>query len=405
MMNRKQQKGVIVPFLAVALPVLIASLGLVIDNGAMYELKRRLQTAADAGSLAGAHEIDRSNYSEVVAAATYDAKNNGFEDDSETDSLVTVNRPPLAGRYKGNDEYVEVIVEERAPLFFMAAFREDGYLVRARSVAGARPDNHCIYALNPTDRDSFRVGGNAEVEFKNCGVQINSTDSTGARTNGGGTVKAKRFDVAGDYSGNGFDPEPHTGQPPLADPLADVVAPDVGSCDYEDTQILSDRTLDPGVYCDGLDIGSGAVVTLNSGTYIINGGGLTVGSDAMVTGTDVTFYITATAGHTYGAITVNGGAHFTVTAPTSGTLSGMLIFEDRELEETGDHKFIGGADMVMDGAVYTKNATVKMGGGFSAVALKVMLVADKFDISGNVIFAGLDTDVLPVDLLHPTIVE
>ena len=47
-MRRSQQKGAVLPFLVVALPVLIAGLGLVIDNGAMYELKRRLQTAADA---------------------------------------------------------------------------------------------------------------------------------------------------------------------------------------------------------------------------------------------------------------------------------------------------------------------------------------------------------------------
>jgi hypothetical protein len=84
----------------------------------MYELKRRLQTAADAGALAGAHEIHRSNREGIKSAALYDAKQNGFEADAETDSVVTVNNPPTEGRYAGNPGYVEVITEERAPLFF-----------------------------------------------------------------------------------------------------------------------------------------------------------------------------------------------------------------------------------------------------------------------------------------------
>ena len=113
MMKRTGEKGIVVPFLAITLPVLVAALGLVVDNGAMYELKRRLQTAADAGSIAGAHEIDRVNDAGVIAAAVYDAKQNGFEDNPATDSLVTVNRPPLDGRYKGDNAFVEVIVEVR----------------------------------------------------------------------------------------------------------------------------------------------------------------------------------------------------------------------------------------------------------------------------------------------------
>lgn len=405
-MRGNRQKGAVLPFLAVALPVLVAGLGLVIDNGAMYELKRRTQTAADAGAIAGAHEIDRSsNDATVIAAATTDARKNGFADDAETDSLVTVNRPPLAGRYKDDPAFVEVIVEERAPIFFMKAFLDDGFLVRARAVAGARPDSHCTYALNPTDRDAFSVAGTAEVEFKDCGVQVNSTNSTGARTNGGGTVKAKRFDVTGDYSGNGFAPDPHNGQPPLSDPLADLVPPTVGACDHNRTKITSDTTLDPGVYCDGIEFSGNSEVTLNPGTYVINGGGLKVGSSVKVTGVGVTFYITESPGNSYGPITVNGGATFKVSAPTTGSLSGILIFEDREITDAGDHKFNGSGYMEMVGALYTRNATLDFSGNFGAVAQKVMIVADKIDISGNPTFAGLDTDVLPVDVLTPRIVE
>lgn len=406
-MKRNKQKGAVLPFLAVALPVLIAGLGLVIDNGAMYELKRRLQTAADAGALAGAHELNRSNTAGVKTASIYDAKQNGFEADTDTDSLVTVNNPPTAGRYKGDPAFVEVIVEERAPLFFMTAFMDEGYLVRARSVAGARPDNHCLYVLNQTDRDAFNVAGTAEVEFTNCGVMVNSANSSGARTNGGGKAKAKRFDVSGDYSGDGFSPQPHTGQPPMSDPLQSIEAPSFGACDHSKYKVQTTETLNPGVYCDGLTFTSTADATLNPGTYVINGGGLIVGAGATVKGAGVTFYITASPGHKYDAVTINGGAAFQVSAPTSGDMKGMLFFEDRTLEDTGDHKFNGTADVTMEGTIYMPNAGVKIAGDFGGAgnAQKVMIVVDTLEISGNPVFAAADTSTSPIDVLIPRIVE
>lgn len=406
-MKRSSERGAILPFLAVALPVLIAALGLVIDNGAMYELKRRTQTAADAGALAGAHELHRSNPAGVKTASLYDAKQNGFEADADVDGLVTVNNPPTAGRYAGDPAFVEVIVEERAPLFFMTAFMDEGYLVRARSVAGARPDNHCLYVLNDTDRDAFNVAGTANVEFTNCGVMVNSKNGTAARTNGGGTAKAKRFDVTGDYSGEGFSPEPYTGQPPMSDPLQDVKDPDVGPCDYSKKKVNSVETLDPGVYCDGLDFTSTAVATLKPGTYIINGGGLTVGAGSTVIGVGVTFYITESPGHNYDAITVNGNSVFQVSAPISGDLKGMLFFEDRTIEDTGEHKFNGTADVILTGTIYTPNAAVKIAGDFEGAgeAQKIMLVVDTLTITGNPQFAAADTSMMPIEVLIPRIVE
>ncbi len=404
-MKRKREKGAILPFLAISLPVLIAGLGLVIDNGAMYELKRRAQTASDAAALAGAHEIDRANPAGIVNAAIYDAKQNGFQVDAATDSFVTVNNPPKAGRYKGDAAFVEVIVEERAPLFFMSAFMEEGYVVRARSVAGARPDNHCVYTMDPDSRDAFNVSGTADVEFVDCGVAVNSSDAGGARTNGGGKVKAKRFDVVGDYTGDGFDPQPHTAQPPMSDPLQDIEAPEITACDYNKTVIKGVATLHPGVYCDGLKFSANAEATLNPGTYIINGGGLVVSAGAEAVGTEVTFYITAESGHRYDAITINGGGYFEVSAPKSGALKGMLIFEDRNLKNVGEHKFNGGGDMLLEGAIYTPNADVKIAGNFGAAAQKIMLVVNKLDISGNPKFASTDTGALPIEVLIPRIVE
>jgi hypothetical protein len=401
----KRQKGSVITMLALMMPVFIGMMGLVIDAGAMFELKRRMQTAADFGALAAAHEAKRENDAGVMSAALYDVSQNGFEADSETDTFVTVNRPPTAGRFLDDSKFIEVIVEERAPLFFMSSVMEEGFLVRARAVASARPGLHCNYALNPTESGTFLISGTADVEFKGCGVQVNSTSSSAGRTNGGGTVIADAIDITGNYIGDGFSPEPSTGMPAMGDPLADLEPPTFSGCDYTRTRINADATLGPAVYCNGLDMSGPAVVTLNPGVYIVDGGGMTLNAGTTVRGTGVTFYITATAGNAYGPITINGGTVFDVSAPTSGPFAGILFFEDRELENTGVHKFNGGADMTMQGAIYTKNAEVKVAGTFDGTELEVMLVADKIDISGDPTFATLDESLVPRASLIPRIVE
>ena len=97
-------------------------------------------------------------------------------------------------------------------------------------------------------------------------------------------------------------------------------------------------TLVPGVYCDGIKIGSSANVTFAAGVYVINGGGLQIngggGSGATVNGTGVTFYNTATSGHTYGRVDING-ATGTLSAPTSGPMEAMLFFQDRTITPSG----------------------------------------------------------------------
>jgi hypothetical protein len=394
-MKRNPQKGAILPFLAIS------------------ELKRRLQTAADAGALAGAHEIHRSNREGIKSAALYDAKQNGFEADAETDSVVTVNNPPTEGRYAGNPGYVEVITEERAPLFFMTAFVDDGYLVRARSVAGVRPDGHCLYVLDDSDNDAFQVSGGASIDFTNCGVQVNSTDDKAARASGGGLASAARWDVTGDTIGDGFTPQPHTGQPPLADPLADLAPPEFGEgCDHWKKYVDGEETLDPGVYCKGITFTSTAVATLNSGTYIIMGGGLKVGSGSTVIGDGVTFYITegAKADHLfYEPITINGGSVFQVSAPTSGDLKGMLFFEDRTIDEktVGTHTFNGTADVILEGTIYTPNADVKIAGNFegSGEAQNIMFVVRTLAVTGTPQFAGMDSSTMARKVMRPVIVE
>ena len=84
------------------------------------------------------------------------------------------------------------------------------------------------------------------------------------------------------------------------DPLAYVPAPAVGSgCTATNYVAGGGQTLtvNPGIYCNGMNLGNGAHVTFTPGVYILKGGGLNINGGVTATGTGVTFYNTAGGGY------------------------------------------------------------------------------------------------------------
>src|SRR5207244_6638906 len=82
------------------------------------------------------------------------------------------------------------------------------------------------------------------------------------------------------------------------------------------------------VFCNGLSVSSGNSVTLSPGTYIINGGSFSIAGNASISGNGVTIILTG-SGSNYATASISGGADVTLTAPTSGALKGLAIFQDR----------------------------------------------------------------------------
>ena len=114
----KKEKGTIIPLAAIVVLTLVAFMGLAFDASYLYFEKRRAQTAADAGAIGGAQELVRGTPVNVTTAARKDTSLNRFT--HGTNSVdVTVNNPPTSGTHAGNAGYVEVIVTEPRPTWFM----------------------------------------------------------------------------------------------------------------------------------------------------------------------------------------------------------------------------------------------------------------------------------------------
>jgi hypothetical protein len=368
----------------VSMVVLMGFLGLGIDVGYEEYVKTRMQAAADAAAVGGAQELRASGSANLVAAAKGDAASNGFTDGSKG-VAITVNNPPATGYSTGNSTAVEVLISQNVPTIFMQMIGISSGTVKVRAVALLGSGTNCFYALDPTASGAFSVSGGVTVQV-NCGVMVNSSSATALSVSGGSHAAATYFDVDGNYTvygGSSISPVPVTGVMPSSDPLSSLPKPSVGGCDYTSKSVGNGNsaTLSPGTYCKGIAVNGGSHVTFNPGTYILKGGGLVLSNGSSITGAGVTFFNTAATGYSYGAITLNGGTTVTLSAPTTGSLAGILFFQDPSVGAAAASSFSNGASAIMNGTLYfPTTALTFMGGSSSAYTI---IVADTVNFSGG----------------------
>src|SRR5262249_54284844 len=122
-----------------------------------------------------------------------------------------------------------------------------------------------------------------------------------------------------------FPPPPPPDCPALPAPPSPRPAPAVGGCDYNNKVIDGlTVTLPPGVYCGGLVLTNSAVARLSAGIFVIKDGPLIVDGGASISGTDVGIYLKGSAAN----LTFDSDTTVNLSAPKSGPLAGILIFDD-----------------------------------------------------------------------------
>jgi hypothetical protein len=247
-----------------------------------------------------------------------------------------------------------------------------------------------MFALDPSGSGAITVGFFAALNSPNCGI-VDESNSNSALTCFLGSITASQVGVVGGYQ-NTFcptsNPAPKTGiaVPNPADPLAYLPTPTVPSCGASKNSPYTGSasalnltgssgavTLYPGAYCGGITVGFGSHVTFMPGIYVLTSwsgtktvspGGLTMDLGATVTGSGVTFYNYGSPSNTNGGgITFNfssftsGGV--SLTAPTSGTYSGILFFQDPQNTSTSTIMGTSSWNTVLQGIYYFPSATVQ----------------------------------------------
>jgi Flp pilus assembly protein TadG len=378
-------KGFVLVTMVLSTVVALACVGLAVDTGYLQLTKSRMQTAADAAALGGVQEIRQSGRTHVVEAARADAAANGFTDGVNS-VAVSVNNPPATGYYTTDWTAVEALITQTVRPLFMSVLGFTSIRVRARSVARQGPGTNCLYTLERTGNNSFQASGGARVVV-NCGVIVDSSSNLALNASGGASVTATSVSVAGGYQVSGgasVTPTPVTHVSPENDPLSYLNPPAYGGCWQTNWSASGGaiKSLSEGVYCGGIDISGGARVTMSPGTYILLGGGLKVSGGATLSGTGVTFFNTAGAGHPYGAVNLSGGTNVTLSAPTSGATAGILFYQDPAVGNGPPSTFSGGTTATLTGALYFPTTDLNYSGG--AGGAYTIIVAKSVSFSGGV---------------------
>ena len=368
------ERGAAAIVLAVAFPVMIGGMALGAEVGYWFMGQRELQQAADlAAHAAGVKLREGADETTMRDAAVDVASASGF--DAGTDTLTMTN-PPDSGAYAGDFDSVAVSLVRAQPRYFTRIYASDPVELDARAVSALQGGaNACLLALSPSAAGAVTISGSTDVSFENCDVASNSAADDAFLMNSGASVVTTGCinTVGGAVTTAGLTltdcASPNEGAPAAADPYADVGEPAAsGTCQNGDvgspilgTTVTPSESHESGVqsvrFCSGLRLTGN--VTLDPGLYIIEGGNFRINSDAVVNGSDVTFYLADGVN-----IVFNGSAEFNLSAPESGPYSGLLFFGSRSAS-AASHTVNGTANSVLNGAVYTPASHLDFTGDFT----------------------------------------
>lgn len=260
------------------------------------------------------------------------AQQNGFTAGGSQNVTMTSNitSPPPTAPGMTVTYWVTVRVTQSVPQFFSAVLGNTTATVVARATAAVlgSATGPCVYALDPSAANAISATSGASLSVS-CAVDADSSNAQAISVTSGASITAAAVNVVGNYvvnSGGSINPLPTTGVASVNDPEAAVNAPSYAAvCDFPNYSVVAGHsaTVIPGVYCNGININSGATASFNSGVYILRGGGLQITSGATVTGTGVGFYNTAN-GYTYQPININSGASVSLSAASSGSMANMF---------------------------------------------------------------------------------
>jgi Putative Flp pilus-assembly TadE/G-like len=408
---RRDERGVTAVLLALTLAVLIGMVGLGVETGLWYTIKRANQSAADVAALSGAFEILAGQpYSDMCGFAERDAARNGFVFVSYTcptsspgctspsSGQMCANNPPAlpVNGQSGTAKMVEVILAQQQSTLFASLFLPN-VAIDTRAVAVVSPvDYACLLAL-----DTISI--NASLYMPSCSLVADSSGPSAVQV--GASVTADTIISHGGVTGAGtiaLNLPAQSYAPAVADPYASTLTHSFLTTGMPAT--CATPTVSGGVttyaansqICSGLDVNQ--TINLSPGTYWITDGNLNLDTNGTLectlcdptTGAGVTIILTIKTGTTVGTVTGNstlGNPNFN--APNSGAFEGLLIVQDSNGLPPGttwntSSILQGGPNAVLNGLVYMPKDAVTFNGNAAAGGTGcLILVVDTLTLSGD----------------------
>ena len=325
------RSGATMVLFGLSLSVLGVAIGAAVEYASLASRRATMQVAADSAALTAATELGLSNTSDqridsvVKSVALTKLYENGMP---ASGAAANISSQVLDGR-----SGVRVTISENVASAMGKMLNRASTDLNAQAVARvAGQTKLCLLGLDTKGKGVVTLEKDAKLTASGCAVYSNSKDSAGMVGDQNATATASVICSAGGFSGKRaqFTPSPTTDCPVISDPLASQAPPPVGTCGAGNTDKKVEGgivSLPPGTYC-GLTLTKGAQVSLQKdGIYVIKDGPLVVEKKSALTGTNVVFYFTGDKA----GLRFDSDSTISLTAPRSGPLAGLLMFDDRNV--------------------------------------------------------------------------
>lgn len=459
------ERGQALLLLVLAMATMLVMAALLFDAAQAVVVRRRLQSAADAAATAGANLIQSGSPTGCSANGSVPASAKSSVDTAARASItantagmnVTAITVTCPATEPDPNEKVQVTLTARVPTLFLGAvsrFVNGGMRFDVTATATARyarsaVGKYSIIALEQvacqgasfSGGPSITLGGSFQVNSPCTGPQ----SSNSALYNGGNPsvtlLNGSIIRIVGKaYGAAGLSPAPLEGQPVVSDPLIGLAALTKSSYTTRSSSKLTCKNMTcgpggngillPGRYIGGINLSGQAVVFMKPGIYLIEGGGIDVGTGTLCT-IDQTPTVTLTAttcapassgellsvtrarwrqacattcgvllyntqkdpspAISMGDIQMQGGANFMAkpfipTTATEEPYKNIVIWQDRTASPQAAIRLRGGGALEIVGTVYSPLGTVDIGGNASAngpAQLTMQVISNLISVSGN----------------------
>lgn len=396
---RGDQRGTVLVLSAFALPVLIGMAGLAFEGANWYQVKRSAQNAADSAVVAAAS----NGGSDYAVEAKAVASQYGFQDGA---SNTTVSVSNAAACPSGGNSCYSVSITRAVPLIFAQVVGFKGNVtgstgVNLTSIAVAArdttPREYCILALATSGASQgIRSNGAPKANLNGCNVMSNTDticnghdlgagfgDAHGTSTGCGSTQTSAVPEVSDPYSNLASNIPPNTcsSYPQMPAKKKDPDLPGSnqisGTFSWTGTQTV----------CGDLQLTGNVTLTGSSLVLVIRNGQLNTNGYTIKTASGAAATIIFTGDNGSYTHAPTGGGTLDIAAPTSGTWSGVAIYQDPKLNSGVDISEAGNSPTWnVTGLVYLPHANVTFSGAVNKASNGKScfgLVVDNVTINGT----------------------
>jgi len=397
-------RGNMIIIAAAALPLLIGSAGLATDTIQWALWKRQLQRAADSAAIAGVYDrfANSGATTNTATAVDHDLTLNQHTGMALQSGYPAVTYPANAG---SNKNQVRVVLAVQKSLTFSAIFMSSPPVITATAqAAGVQVSgDFCVLSLQENSKTGIQATGNASITM-DCGMMTNSTATNAAAGQGSSSVTATTIAASGgiQQSNNWTVQSYQPYSPQLDDPYASLdpsaADGDFDHCSANPPGLTIDNgntglVVDGGACYGSLSVQSNRTLTLQNGTYIIDGGSVNIqGTLNLLNATLLLTNKSSSSTATIGTIDMNSSGQINATAPTSGKWAGMAIYQDRRavdnsptgtISANSPNKINGNSTNKIKGVIYFPSQQITYNGTGTGTATCTQFVAKRIYWSGN----------------------